>query len=111
MRNNGRDPVSLSVLERINQLKTEHVGEVLLTSIDKDGTRTNPDYELLDLVRKNTELPLIYSGGIAKADSVYECAQLGADGVGIASALHYETVSIPEVKTLLISKEIEVRNS
>jgi cyclase len=110
MRNNGRDPISLSVLERIDQLNSEHVGEVLLTSIDKDGTRTKPDYELLRLVREKTELPLIYSGGIDSPPSVYECFQLGADGVGIASALHYETVSVPEIKSHLISKRVEVRN-
>jgi cyclase len=85
------------------------VGEVFVTSVDKDGTNRGPDLELCNRVREMTELPVIYSGGVRNSEDIYEIAKIGIDGVAVASALHYGRLQISDTKSFLASKNVFVR--
>ena len=109
--NNGREPSGINVLDWIGRARTFGVGEVLVTSVDRDGTKKGLDNELMKKVREVTDLPLIGCGGIGTNEDVlssFESCHL--EGVAMASALHSKKVEIMELRTFLDSSGIPVRN-
>ena len=77
-------------------------GEILLTSIDKEGTETGFDIELLEHVKKIIKKPLIFSGGCGCLDDISELKKKFEDvSVALASVLHYKTLKISEIKKYL----------
>jgi len=92
--------------------KTQNLGagEILLTSMDRDGTKLGFDIELLNKASKILDIPLIASGGVGKIDHFYEGADKGrADALLAASVFHFNEISIMEVKEFLKTKNIAVR--
>ena len=92
--------------------KTQNLGagEILLTSMDRDGTKLGFDTELLSKASKILDIPLIASGGVGKIDHFYEGAYKGqADALLAASVFHFNEISIMEVKEFLKTKNIAVR--
>ena len=92
--------------------KTQNLGagEILLTSMDRDGTKLGFDIELLSKASKILDIPLIASGGVGKIDHFYEGADKGqADALLAASVFHFNEISIMEVKEFLKTKNIAVR--
>ena len=92
--------------------KTQNLGagEILLTSMDRDGTKIGFDTELLSKASKILDIPLIASGGVGKIDHFYEGAEKGkADALLAASVFHFNEISIMEVKEFLKTKNINVR--
>ena len=92
--------------------KTQNLGagEILLTSMDRDGTKLGFDTELLSKASKILDIPLIASGGVGKIDHFYEGAEKGhADALLAASVFHFNEISIMEVKEFLKTKNIAVR--
>jgi cyclase len=92
--------------------KTQNLGagEILLTSMDRDGTKLGFDTELLNKASKILDIPLIASGGVGKIDHFYEGAAKGqADALLAASVFHFNEISIMEVKEFLKTKNIAVR--
>ena len=92
--------------------KTQNLGagEILLTSMDRDGTKLGFDIELLSKASKILDIPLIASGGVGKIDHFYEGAEKGqADALLAASVFHFNEISIMEVKEFLKTKNIAVR--
>lgn len=85
------------------------VGEILLNSMDADGTKEGFDIEMLEAVRKVVSIPVIASGGAGHADHFPPAVQAGADAVLAASIFHFGEVSIPEVKQKMADEGIEVR--
>lgn len=85
------------------------VGEILLNSMDGDGTKEGFDLELLALVREAVSIPVIASGGAGKAEHFPPAVEVGADAVLAASILHFGEVSIAEVKEVLKAAGQEVR--
>ena len=85
------------------------VGEILLNSMDGDGTTAGFDLEMLRAVRSEVKVPLIASGGAGKVEDFVAAAQAGADAVLAASVFHFGTLSIAEVKTAMRAAGIEVR--
>lgn len=85
------------------------VGEILLNSMDGDGTREGFDLELLRLVRDAVSIPVIASGGAGRAADFPPAIEAGADAVLAASIFHFGDVSIGEVKDALAGAGIEVR--
>jgi phosphoribosylformimino-5-aminoimidazole carboxamide ribonucleotide (ProFAR) isomerase len=81
----------------------------LLTSIDKDGTFSGPDFDLINHIRSTTRISLLVNGGVASYEDVIECAKLGVDGVVMGSALHFNKLNISELKLKLLENNIEVR--
>jgi imidazoleglycerol phosphate synthase cyclase subunit len=84
-------------------------GEVLLTSWDRDGTRSGYDLELLYAVSQAVSVPIIASGGADRAEHFLEALQAGADAVLAASVFHYRETSVWEIKSFLSSKGVHVR--
>ena len=84
-------------------------GEILLNSMDADGTTNGFDLEMLRDVRAVVDVPLIASGGAGTAQHFVEAAQAGANAVLAASVFHFGTLSITEVKDAMRAAGIEVR--
>ena len=109
MTENGRHDSGIEISDWIPKLEGFGVGEVLVTSVDKDGTNRGPDLELCDRLRELTELPVIYSGGVRSSEDIHEIAKIGIDGVAVASGLHYGRLQISDAKSFLASKNVFVR--
>lgn len=84
-------------------------GEILLTSIDFDGTKKGYDLPLLKLVSEHVDVPIIASGGAGKPEHFYDAAINGADAILAASIFHYGDYTISEIKEYLHKKGIHVR--
>ena len=84
-------------------------GEILLNSMDADGTEAGFDTELIALVREAVDVPVIASGGAGKAADFAPAVQAGADAVLAASVFHYGQLTIGEVKQAMAEAGITVR--
>jgi len=85
-------------------------GEILLNSIDRDGTKQGYDLELIREISEKVCVPVIASGGAGNLEQIYEAIVTGrADAVLLASTLHYGEMSIPEIKKYLKSKGVNIR--
>lgn len=101
----GRDAVDWAALgEELG------AGEILLTSMDRDGTRDGYDLELLGAVRRAVRLPVVASGGAGNAGHMYDAlTQGGADAALAASIFHFGELTIPGVKKELADMGLEIR--
>ena len=108
--NGGRTPTGLDVLEWIKQGVDLGAGEILLTSMDCDGTKDGYDNELNRTVSEMVEVPVIASGGAGRLEHFADALMQGkADAVLAASVFHYGEFSIRQTKEYLRDKGIEVR--
>jgi cyclase len=105
----GRVNTGLDVLQWAKQLETLGAGEILLTSMDRDGTGTGFDLTLLKAVCDAVRLPVIASGGVGSLEHFVEGAEAGATGLLAASVFHFGTFTISEVKQALIQACLPVR--
>ena len=100
-------------LDDINYAKQDEevgAGEILLTSMDRDGTKKGYDLELTELVSNSVNIPVIASGGVGKLDHLYDGLKKGrASAVLAASIFHFGELSINDVKKYLDSRGIPVR--
>ncbi|MCL2799047.1 MAG: imidazole glycerol phosphate synthase subunit HisF [Endomicrobia bacterium] len=107
--NGGRIDTGLDAVEWAKKTAELGAGEILLTSMDKDGTKDGYDNELIKAVSDAVKIPVIASGGAGKLEHFYEACKSGASAVLAASLFHYKEVTIKEVKNYLKSKNISVR--
>jgi len=106
----GREKSGRLVLDWVREALDYGVGEVLLTSVDRDGTKKGIDIELIQALAPRCTVPLIISGGVGKMEHVLDAFAIpGVDAVAIGSAYHYGMYSIPETKTNLIENHMQVR--
>lgn len=84
-------------------------GEILLTSMDSDGTKSGYDCAQLSAVAKITNIPLVASGGAGRMEHIKEAFLSGADAALAASIFHFREIDIIELKRYLRSEKIEVR--
>ncbi|NOR57829.1 MAG: imidazole glycerol phosphate synthase subunit HisF [Sulfurimonas sp.] len=107
---NGREPTGVDVLEWVKKVEKLGAGEIMLTSIDKEGTKKGFDIDLNSAVSKVTNLPIISSGGAGSSQDVVElCNSSNIDAVALASILHYNISNISEIKQTLVDNGIKVR--
>lgn len=107
---NGREHSKLDVLEWAIQAEKLGAGEILLTSVDFDGTQKGFDYDLIKLVSKNVSIPVIASGGFGDEDDFKKVVNdYSADAVAIGSALHYEKFTVKSLKNKLKNIGLNVR--
>lgn len=107
----GRIPTGRDVVEWATELETLGAGEILLTSIDADGTLDGYDNELLAAVANAVSIPVIASGGAGKLEHLLEALTAGkASAVLVASMLHYGTYSIADLKKFLSDHGLPVRH-
>jgi imidazole glycerol-phosphate synthase subunit HisF len=106
----GRNKTGIDVVEFAKQIEINGAGEILLTSMDKDGTKTGYDLELLKFITQNTNIPVIASGGVGNLDHFYDgIIKGGASAVLAASIFHYGEYKIKDAKEYLNSKNVSVR--
>ena len=108
--NGGRTPTGLDVLEWVRKGANLGAGEILLTSMDADGTKDGYDIPLTRAVSEAVNVPVIASGGAGELHHFYDVLTEGkADAVLAASVFHYKKFTIKEVKEYLRNKGVEVR--
>ena len=108
--NGGRTPTGIDCLEWGKRATELGAGEILLTSMDADGTKSGYDIELTRAVSEAVDVPVIASGGAGKLEHFYDVLTEGkADAVLAASVFHYGTFTVREVKEYLKSRGVEVR--
>ncbi|MCX7918544.1 MAG: imidazole glycerol phosphate synthase subunit HisF [bacterium] len=106
----GRTPTGLDAIEWAQQVEKYGAGEILLTSMDRDGTQDGYDLELTAAIAEATNIPIIASGGVGTLDHLYEGLTIGkADAVLAASIFHYRTYTIREAKEYLKQKGVPIR--
>lgn len=105
----GRESSGLLLEDWLAELELLGAGEILLCSVDKDGTTQGFDADLLSAARTATRLPLIASGGFRRIEDAILAHGLGFQGIAIAKALHSGMVTISDLKSGLRDHKIEVR--
>lgn len=105
----GRQSAGVDLLEWARDAARRGAGEILLNSMDADGTTDGFDLEMIRAVRAVVSCPIIASGGAGKVEHFVEAAEAGADAVLAASVFHYGTLSIAEVKDGMRAAGVQVR--
>lgn len=106
----GKKGTGIDALAWAERVASLGATEILLTSVDRDGTQDGYDLELTRLVRERAGIPVIASGGAGSLEHLYEGLTQGqADAVLAASIFHYGKVTIREAKTFLATKGLEVK--
>ena len=105
----GRNSTGINAIEFALKMENCGAGELLVTSMDKDGTQSGYDIELMKIISSNVNIPVIASGGVGTLDHLAEGIKSGASAVLAASIFHYGTYSVNEAKQYLASKDIPVR--
>lgn len=105
----GRRGTGIDALDWARRAQALGAGEILLNSMDADGTTDGFDLAMIKEVRDVVSIPLIASGGAGRVEDFVAAAQAGADAVLAASVFHFGTLSIAEVKDHMRSAGIEVR--
>ena len=107
----GRKPIDLDALEWALQAEKLGAGEILLTSMDRDGTKIGFDIDLTRTISQAVKIPVIASGGCGAVEHFEEVFKQGhADAALAASIFHYRQSSVQNVKNYLVERNIHVRN-
>tara|TARA_Y100001960_G_scaffold326269_1_gene410214 strand:+ start:1178 stop:2014 length:837 start_codon:yes stop_codon:yes gene_type:complete len=108
--NGGRTPTAINVVKWAGLMETYGAGEILLTSMDRDGTKTGYDLELNRFVSESSTIPIIASGGAGTLEHLYQGIKQGkADAVLAASIFHFKEFTIEETKRYLREKGVCIR--
>lgn len=109
-KNGGRVDMGMDAVEWARQVEKLGAGEILLTSMDGDGTKAGYDISLTKAIAESVSIPVIASGGAGKLEHFYEAVKdAGAEAVLAASLFHYKELEIKQVKEYLRDKGISVR--
>ncbi len=108
----GKNKTLLNAIDWAKKVEDLGAGEILMTSMDKDGTKSGYDNELNQKLASALEIPLIASGGAGTLDHLVDAIKIGeADAVLAASIFHYKEISIERVKEELLKNKISVRSN
>ena len=106
----GRNPTGIDIIKYAKIVENNGAGEILLTSMDRDGTKMGYDIELTRTISGLVSIPVIASGGVGNLDHLYDGFKLGlASAVLAASIFHYGNYTILEAKKYLSNKNIAIR--
>ncbi len=105
----GRKPTGIDAVAWAARMESLGAGEILLTSMDRDGTKAGFDLDLLARVRAAVRLPLVASGGVGTVEHFVEGARVGATGLLAASVFHYGQFRIGDAKAALAAAGFPVR--
>jgi len=106
----GRNPTGIDAVQWAQKMEDYGAGEILLTSMDKDGTKSGYDLPLTKTISRNLRIPIIASGGAGNLEHLSDGVKLGeADAVLVASIFHYGEYTIKEAKEFLSANGIPVR--
>lgn len=107
--NNGREATGVDVVEWARRAASLGAGEILLTSVDQEGTRKGMDLALLDAVGAAVSIPIIASGGVGRPQHLLDAFAHGADAVAMADLLHYNRATLSEVRAAALDAGYGVR--
>ena len=107
--NGGKEETELEGLSWCKKVTELGAGEILLTSMDHDGTKNGYDLEFLEQVAQNVTVPVIASGGAGESKHFLDAFKVGVDACLAASLFHYEELTIHDLKIFLQSNGIKVR--
>lgn len=107
---NGRERTGLDAIEWVQRGVALGAGEILLTAIDREGTRQGFDLDLIRQVSQSVTVPIIASGGMGSTDDLVAAAREGlADAVAMADVLHYNRLSLHDIREAALTAGLEVR--
>jgi cyclase len=107
---NGREATGVDVLDWVSEAERLGAGELLITSVDREGTKKGFDLDLLREVRKRVDIPVIASGGAGTAEHIVAAvAEADIDAVACASVLHYGQFTVMDLKREVRAGGMEVR--
>jgi len=108
---NGREPSGIDVLDWVAKSEGLGAGEILLTSIDKEGTRSGFDVDLVRAVSKAVDIPVIASGGMGDLSHLNKIvSETSVDGVAMAHVLHNDIYSVTKIREYCQEQDIPVRS-
>lgn len=108
---NGRERTGLDVLEWVQRGVELGAGEILLTSVDREGTRKGFEIDLIRKVSEAVSVPVIASGGMGSIEHLIDAAKLGfADAVAMADVLHYKRLALPDIRAAARDAGLNVRD-
>jgi len=107
--NGGRTPTGLEAVGWARRVEELGAGEIVLTSMDADGTKKGYDLPMTQAVSKAVGIPVVASGGAGHPEHLYEAFRAGADAALAASIFHYDEYSIPVTKQFLADRGVPVR--
>ena len=105
----GRKDTGIDAIEWASRLEALGAGEILLTTMDANGTRNGFDNDITGRVARNLNIPVIASGGAGKMEHFYDTFESGADAALAATLFHYREMEIRELKEYLKNRGVEVR--
>jgi imidazole glycerol-phosphate synthase subunit HisF len=105
----GKEPTTLEAITWVRQLETAGAGEILLTSMDRDGTGQGYDLPLVQAAAAAVSIPVIASGGAGNLEHLAEALRAGAHGVLAATIFHFQGSSLPEARAYLRERGFPVR--
>lgn len=108
-KNGGRVDMNIDAVEWAVKAEKLGAGEILLTSMDADGTKAGYDLELTKAIASSVNIPVIASGGAGSCKDFYDAIEVGASAVLAASLFHYKELEIREVKEYLKERSVSVR--
>lgn len=111
MSNNGRENSERNVLDWVREAQKMDIGEILVTSIDQEGTAQGYDIPLLKALRDSCDCPILASGGFGKPVDALNVHAAGSQAAVIAGALHYGDYSVSAIKTELKDFGVSVRDT
>lgn len=107
--NGGRIDTGKDAIEWINEVYNRGAGEILLTSMNADGTKAGYDLEITSLASQNTNIPIVASGGAGTMEHIKDAFTHGADAALAASIFHFGEIHIGDLKKYLRAEDVEVR--
>ncbi|AKG22837.1 imidazole glycerol phosphate synthase subunit HisF [Calothrix sp. 336/3] len=108
----GRENTGIDALKWAMEVEKRGAGEILLTSMDADGTQAGYDLQLTRAIANSVQIPVIASGGAGNCQHIYEAVTDGnAEAALLASLLHYGILSVAEIKNYLCDRQVPVRIS
>ncbi len=106
----GRNETGLDAVEWAGKAEKLGAGEILLTSMDRDGTQIGYDLGLTSAIAKAVNIPVIASGGAGKLEHIYDALTEGqAQAALLASLLHFKKMTVKEIKSYLVNKGVQAR--
>jgi cyclase len=108
---NGRERTGINVSDWVKKCVSNGAGEILLTSVDREGTRKGFDINLIEIVSSSVNVPIIASGGMGDiGDLLPAVVQGGADGIAMADILHYGRATLLEIRSFAKAAGLGVRS-
>ncbi len=107
----GRERSGIDAIGWAQQAVERGAGEILVTSIDREGTRKGFDVALTAAIAKAVNVPVIASGGFGKVEHLNEVVGAGADAVAVADALHFNQMTLPEIRDKARASGVKMRNA